>query len=471
MPILEQLRIAEHCRYLYADRQLRLSYMTKLIQSLRLRDLVLLIIGSVIGSGIFLVPSTILRQVDHSVGMASMVWIAGGVLSLLGALTYGELAAMRPEAGGLYVYVRDCFGPLPAFLYGWSMFLAIASGTVASLAVAFSTYLSAVIPISPLASKLVSAAVVMIVTLVNVWGTRKSSDLQNWTTLAKVALLLGVCGTLLWLGRGYSEIPGAMWTESVSLPLLSKFGLAMIAVLWAYEGWQFVTYCASEVLEPQRDFPRALLWSVLFLIVLYVLANLGYLAALGPARAANSETIAASSFSAVLGPSAAKVIAVTILISVFSAINSVMLTAPRVFYAMASDGLFFRKLAEVHSRFRTPAIAIIALGAWSAVLACVGKFQELMNYTMFVAWIFYGLGAASIFVYRRKFPDLPRPYLVPGYPWTPLVFVLAAMALVLNVIISTPWNAAIGVGIVALGLPAYFTWRARGFKEPGPTAP
>jgi APA family basic amino acid/polyamine antiporter len=439
--------------------------MTKLVQSLRLRDLVLLIIGSVIGSGIFLVPSAILRQVDHSVGVASLVWIAGGVLSLLGALTYGELAAMRPEAGGLYVYVRDCFGPLPAFLYGWSMFLAIASGTVASLAVAFSTYLSAVIPLGPLASKLVSVAVVVIVTLVNVWGTRKSSDLQNWTTLAKVVLLLGVCGTLLWLGRGYSELPGAMWTESLSLPLLSKFGLAMIAVLWAYEGWQFATYCASEVLEPQRDFPRALLWSMVFLIALYLLANVGYLAALGPSRAANSETIAASSFSAVLGPSAAKVIAVTILISVFSAINSVVLTAPRVFYAMASDGLFFRKLAEVHSRFRTPAVAVIALGVWSAVLACLGKFQELMSYTMFVAWIFYGLGAASIFVYRRKHPGLPRPYLVPGYPWTPMVFVSAAVALVANVIVSTPRNASIGLAMVALGLPAYFIWRARRMKE------
>src|SRR4030088_455675 len=383
------------CRVLrisFADQQVRLPYMTKLVQSLRLGDLVLLIIGSVIGSGIFLVPSTILRQVDRSVGVASMVWIAGGVLSLLGALTYGELAAMRPEAGGLYVYVRDCFGPLPAFLYGWSMFLAIASGTVASLAVAFSTYLSAVIPLSPVASKLVSVAVIGIVTLVNVWGTRKSSDLENWTTLAKVLLLLGVCGTLLWLGRGYSELPAAMWTEGLSLPLLSKFGLAMIAVLWAYEGWQFVTYCASEVLEPQRDFPRALLWSMVFLIALYLLANVGYLAALGPSRAANSETIAATSFSAVLGPSAAKVIAVTILISVFSAINSVVLTVSLAFYAIASDRLFFRKLAEVHARFHTPAIAVISLGICSPFVSALGKWRALMNNPMIVCWIFYGLG-------------------------------------------------------------------------------
>jgi APA family basic amino acid/polyamine antiporter len=262
-----------------------------------------------------------------------------------------------------------------------------------------------------------------------------------------------------------------MWTESLSLSLFSKFGLAMISVLWAYEGWQFVTYCASEVLKPQRDFPRALLWSVVFLAGLYLLANLGYLAALGPSRAASSDTIAASSFSAVLGPSAAKVIAVTILISVFSAINSVILTAPRVFYAMASDGLFFRKLAEVHPRFRTPAVAVTALGGWSAILACLGKFQALMSYTMFVAWIFYGLGAASIFVYRRRHPDFPRPYLVPGYPWTPMVFVLAAIALVVNVIVSTPANASIGLGMVGLGLPAYFVWRLRRVHgDPGSSA-
>jgi len=266
---------------------------------------------------------------------------------------------------------------------------------------------------------------------------------------------------LLLLGRGYSSIPAALWTEGLSGRLLSKFGLAMIAVLWAYEGWQFVTYSAGEVIEPQRNFPRSLLWSVLFLIAVYLLANLGYLAALGPARAAASDTIAASAFAAVLGPSAAKVIALTILVSVFSAINSVVLTAPRVFYSMASDGLFFKKLAEVHPRFRTPAFAVAALGVWSAILACVGQFQTLINYTMFVAWIFYGLGAASVFAYRRKYPDLPRPYLVPGYPWTPLVFTLAAAALVLNVIFSTPTNAVAGLGIVVLGVPAYFWWRRR----------
>ena len=435
--------------------------MAQLVKTLRLRDLILLIIGSVIGSGIFLVPGPVLRQLGHSVGVASLVWIAGGILSLLGALTYGELAAMRPESGGLYVYVRDGFGSLPAFLYGWSMFLAIASGTIASLAVAFSTYLGAVVPLSPLTGKIVASAVIAVITIVNVWGTRKSSDLQNYTTLIKVLLIVGISVILLILGRGYSGIPAALWTEPASASLFSRFGLAMIAVLWAYEGWQFVTYCAGETVNPQKDFPRALASSVVFLAGVYLLANYAYLAALGPARAADSETIAATSIATVLGPSAAKLVALTILVSVFSAINSVSLTAPRVFFAMANDGLFFRKLAEVHPRFHTPAFAVILLGLWSAVLSCMGKFQELVNYTMFVAWIFYGLGAASVFRYRRKYPDLPRPYRVPGYPWMPLLFVGAAIALVLNVIVSTPRNAAIGLGIVALGLPAYAAWTGR----------
>jgi APA family basic amino acid/polyamine antiporter len=313
----------------------------------------------------------------------------------------------------------------------------------------------------PWADKLVAIVVIAVVTAVNIWGTRRSSDLQNWTTLIKVLLILAMSALLLWLGHGYRSIPAEMWPTTFTGSLFSKFGLAMIAVLWAYEGWQFVTYCAGETLNPQKDFPRSLFSSVLFLALVYLLANFGYLAALGPVKAAQSDTIAATSMSAALGAHAAELVSLIILISVFSSINSVSLTAPRVFYAMAADKLFFRKLAVVHPRFRTPAIAVTALGVWSAVLACMGQFQALVNYTMFVAWIFYGLGAASVFAYRRKYPDLPRPYRVPGYPWTPLIFVAAAAALVLNVIVSTPRSASVGLGIVAIGLPAYFLWRAR----------
>jgi basic amino acid/polyamine antiporter, APA family len=263
--------------------------MTTLARTLGLRDLILLIIGSVIGSGIFLVPGAILRQVEGSVGLGLLVWLGGGVLSLLGALTYGELAAMNPAAGGLYVYIRDCFGRLPAFLYGWTLFLVIASGSVATLAVAFSTYLGEVVRMPPLVAKIVSVAMITVVTAVNALGTRQSADLQNWTTLIKVSAILAMSAVLFWLGRNYSDIAPALWPAHAGRSLLSNFGVAMIAVLWAYEGWQFASYSAGEALDPQRDFPRAFLAGTVFLIAIYLLANAAYLVALGPTDTAQSK--------------------------------------------------------------------------------------------------------------------------------------------------------------------------------------
>ena len=430
-------------------------------------DLLLLFIGSVIGSGIFLTPGLILRQVGGSVGLSLIVWVVGGVLSLLGALTYAELAAANPAAGGLYVYIRDAFGRAAAFLYGWCLFLVIASGSVAALARAFTQYLAEVIPLSAVESTVVSVVMIGVVTAVNVWGTRQSSDLQNWTTGVKVGLVVILSVVLLALGRHGAEVPSALAARQHGFLLLSSFGLAMIQVLWAYEGWQFGTYSAGEVVEPQRAFPRAFLLGSLILIGLYLIAVIAYLLALGPAAATASEAIAATAATAVLGPWAGRAIALTILVSTFSAANSVILTAPRVFYAMAQDNLFFKKLAEVHPRFHTPAAAVVALGVWSAVLAGAGKFAELISGVIFIGWIFYGLGAAAIFPFRRESEGRELPYRVPGYPWTPLIFVLAAGAIVANAIYlalhdpSKFIHLAIAIVLFVLGLPAYFFWRKR----------
>jgi APA family basic amino acid/polyamine antiporter len=439
--------------------------MSSLSRTLRPRDLLLLFIGSVIGSGIFLTPGLILRQLDGSVGAAFLVWIVGGVLSLLGALTYAELSAANPEAGGLYCFIRDGFGRIPAFLYGWSLFLVIASGTIAALAHAFTRYLAEVVPFPPAATKPTAVAMIAIVTAVNVWGTRKSSDLQNWTTLIKAGAVAVLSAVLLALGHHAGEIPVALPAAQHGMSLFSAFGLAMIAVLWAYEGWQFGTYSAGEVIDPQKSFPRAFLLGSLILVALYLVANVAYLIALGPAAATASDAIAATAASSVLGPWAGKIIALTILISVFSSTNSVILTAPRVFYAMANDNLFFKKLAEVHPRFGTPAAAIISLGVWSAILACAGKFAELIGGVIFVGWIFYGLGAAAIFPLRRKSPNAKLPYRVPGYPFTPFLFVLAAAAIVANAIILAFYDPAsfqhivVAIVLFLLGLPAYAFWR------------
>ena len=441
--------------------------MAPLVRTLRQRDLLLLFIGSVIGSGIFLTPGLILQQLHGSVGFSFLVWVVGGILSLLGALTYAELSASNPEAGGLYCFIRDGFGRVPAFLYGWSLFLVIASGSVAALARAFTRYLSEIIPLSAPAATIVSVAMIGVVTTVNVWGTRQSSDLQNWTTFVKVLLIVLLSAVLLSLGHHASELPAAMGATQSGSALLSSFGLAMIAVLWAYEGWQFGTYSAGEVLEPQKSFPRAFLSGSLILVALYLIANVAYLIALGPAAATMSDAIAATAATAVLGPWAGKLIALTILVSTFSATNSVILTAPRVFYAMANDNLFFKKLAEVHPHFRTPAAAVIALGLWSAILACAGKFAELIGGVIFIGWIFYGLGAAAIFPVRRASQGKPIPYRVPGYPFTPFLFVLAAAAIVANAIYlafrdPTEFrNVTVAIALLLLGLPAYYFWRRR----------
>jgi APA family basic amino acid/polyamine antiporter len=440
----------------------------RLTRSLRERDLLYLFVGSVIGSGIFLTPGLILRQLGGSVGYSLLVWLLGGVLSLLGALTYAELAAANPEAGGLYCYIRDGFGRLPAFLYGWCLLLVIASGTIAALAHAFTAYLREIIPLSVAGKFTVPVLMIAVVTVVNIWGTRKSSDLQNVTTLIKVGIIV-VLGSILlvlgfWRGHHAAEIPAAMGSPLSGHALFTAFGFAMITVLWAYEGWQFGTYSAGEVIHPQQCFPRAFLFGSLLLAGLYLFAVVAYLVALGPRAATASDTIAAAAAKSVLGPWAGMLVAGTILISTFSSTNSVMLTAPRVFFAMANDNLFFKKLAEVHPRFGTPAAAVFILGVWSCFLALAGGFEKLANGAILIGWIFYGLGAAAIFPIRRANRGKAIPYHVPGYPVTPLFFILAALAIVGNAVqgaIKDPRQFTyllVAIGIMLLGLPGYFFW-------------
>jgi basic amino acid/polyamine antiporter, APA family len=440
----------------------------KLARTLRERDLLYLFVGSVIGSGIFLTPGLILRQLGGSVGYSLLVWLFGGVLSLLGALTYAELSAANPEAGGLYCYIRDGFGRFPAFLYGWCLFLVIASATIAALARAFTAYLMQIVPLSHAGEMLTVVLVIATVTLVNVWGTRKSSDLQNVTTLIKVGIIVVLGSVLLLLGLAHTkhacELPAAMGSSLSGYAFFSSFGFAMITVLWAYEGWQFGTYSAGEIINPQKSFPRAFLIGSVLLAALYLYAVISYLVALGPRAATASDTIAAAAATSVLGSWAGKLVAATILISTFSSTNSVMLTAPRVFFAMANDNLFFKKLAEVHPRFGTPAFAVLALGVWSCALALTGGFAKLANAAIFIGWIFYGLGAAAIFPIRRANQGAALPYRVPGYPLTPVLFVLVAAAIVGNAIYAAILDPRqftyllVAIALMLLGLPGYFFW-------------
>ena len=439
--------------------------MATLNRTLTLRDLILIVIGTVIGSGIFLVPGAVLRQTGGSVGVALLVWLAAGVLSLLGALTYGEMGAAKPDAGGLYVYLRDALGPLPAFLYGWTMFFVMATGSCATLAVAFTNYLGQFVALPPIAGKAVSVLMIFVVMIINVRGTRQGANVQGVATAIKVAAILVMSVLLIAVGHGFASTP-TLWPAQWSGSLFAGVGLAMIGVLWAYEGWQYVTFSAGETKDPQRIFPLGIGVGTALLIGIYVIANVGYVAALGADGAMKSERIAAESMAALFGPAAGKVIAAIILVSMFSAANGLTLTAPRLFYSMSRDGVFFSKLAEVHPRFNTPAIAIVTSSVWAMVLAASGTFEQLLTYVVFVGWIFYALGALAIFAYRRRDPDLYRPFRTPGYPVTPILFVLSAAAIVINTVVTQPRNVIFAIGLMVLGIPAYYMWRSRLAKVP-----
>ncbi len=434
--------------------------MTAILErTIRLRDLALLVVGVVIGSGIFIVPSTVLAQVEGDVGIALIVWLIGGMLSLLGALTYGELAAARPASGGLYVFLRDAFGPGVAFLFGWTLFLAVGAGGVATLAAAFVGYAGQFVSLSDAGNRLVAIGMITIVAAINIRGTRTSTSVNGWATAIKVTALLGLSAALLATSPGLDAYGASIMPARFDAGMLSAMGTAMIGILWAYEGWQWVTFTAGETVDPSRTFPRGIAVGTLTIVLLYNVANIAYVSALGPEQAIASTGVAADAVRARFGAGAGQLVAAAILVSIFSAANGIVLTGSRVFFAMARDGLIFRRLADVHPTLGTPAVSIAVFCAWSMVLAATGTFQQLLTYVVFTGWIFYALAAATIFVFRRRERDAVLPFRVPGYPVTPVLFVSAALAIVLNTIVTRPIEAMIGIAVVAAGIPAYLFWK------------
>ncbi|MGQ0765074.1 MAG: APC family permease [Gemmatimonadota bacterium] len=417
-------------------------------------DLSLLVIGNVIGSGIFIVPSTVLRQAGGDVTLASLVWLAGGLLSLMGALSYAELGSMQKGNGGLYAYIREGFGPFPAFLYGWTLFFVIGAGTIATLVVAAAGYMTQFMPLTPIQRKLIAVLLVLAICIVNIRGTRQSASLQNVATAIKVGAIMVLSALFFTLGD--SNLTSTPSPEPTSV---AAIGLAMVSVLWAYEGWQYVTFSDSEAVDPQRTLPRAIVLGTVALIAIYLIANFGYLVAIGADRVMASERVAGEAATSILGPTAGALVAVAIIISMVSAAHATVITAPRVFYNMAADGLSVPAMATVHPRFGTPAVAILASCAWAAVLALTGTFEQLLTWVVFVGWIFYALGAAAVIALRYKRPDAERPFRVPLYPLTPILFVLAGAAIVVNTVMEQPVQSLIGVAVVLLGAPAYLVLR------------
>jgi basic amino acid/polyamine antiporter, APA family len=430
-----------------------------LLRELSLRDATAIVAGTVIGSGIFLVPYSVANRLS-SFSAVLLVWVGGGLLSLFGALALGELGAAFPGAGGLYVYLRHAYGRPIGFLYGWGLLTLIHSGSIATLAVAFRIYLAQVFPLTIFQQKAAGILCILALTAVNCLGVRSGKGLQNLLTLAKfggLGLMIGIL--FLW---GHSRLLAASFLATSPFKLQpAHFGIALVAVLWAYEGWHVVSFTAGEFKNAQRDLPRGLFYGTLLVVITYISTNVAYYCVLTPHQIQNTERVAARAVSSALGPAAANFVSVLILVSIVGATNGMILTGPRVYYAMAREGLFFPGFGALSSRFRAPVLAIVIQGLWAAGLTLLGTFQELFTYVIFTAWIFYGLAVAAVIVMRIRRPDLPRPFLAPGYPWLPILFVLAAFGITLSAVISSPLHALFGIGLVLSGLPFYAIFLAR----------
>jgi APA family basic amino acid/polyamine antiporter len=432
----------------------------------------LLVVGGIVGSGIFLTTGIMATAVPSPV-LLLVAWVAGGLFALAGALTYAEMGAMYPRAGGVFVYLKEAFGALPAFLYGWSMLLVVLSGGVAAVAVGFADYLSyfapslshanilLTVPIGSFtwtlsAGQLVAVASIAILGAINYAGVRSGSGTNAVLTTAKMAGLV-----LLPIFAIVAAKAAPAWTPIVPASVASPFvafGVAMIAVLWANDGFYFLTYAAGEVRDPTRNVPRALTFGLLIVMAIYLSVNLAYLYALPMTELAGQSRVAEAAARALVGPAGATLIALTVVVSTFGCNAAAILAGSRLLYAMASDGLFFRAAAAVHPSHRTPHIAIAAISIWSSLLALSGSYEQLFTYVVFTSVLFSLCGGLALFQLRRARPDVARPYRVWGYPIVPALFVIGSVFVVYNTLNEKPVESIAGLGLLALGLPAYLYW-------------
>ncbi len=443
-----------------------------LLRVLGVGSIVGIVVGTMIGSGIFIVPATVAAQVGSPLIMLA-VWIVGGLLSVFGALSLAELASAYSETGGIYVYLREAYGPLAGFLFGWTLFLVIDSGSIAALSSAFATkYLPHFFPMAPLVQKGAAIGFILVLMVVNILGVKRGALFQNVLTSLKFVALAGIIVVVFLFARGnWGNLVAAAAAGVGGGDLVGAFGLALVAALWAYKGFEACTFNSGETRNPSRTLPLGIIAGCGLVTLLYLLANAAYLYAVPAARMAKSDRIAADAMAAAVGPLGASIVAFIILFSILGAANGHVLTGPRVYYAMAKDGLFFRKMASVHPKFHTPHVSILVVGTWSIILSLSGTFEQLLRYVIFGHWIFMGLAVSAVIVLRKKRPDLVRPYKALGFPVTPGLFVLAALFVTVNALIGTFWNSFAGLAIIALGIPAYLYWnrkRAKGISAPAP---
>ncbi|HTS57376.1 MAG TPA: amino acid permease [Terriglobales bacterium] len=445
-----------------------------LLRGLSLLDSVLLLVSGIIGSSIFLTAKDIAGPLPQPV-LFLLVWVLGGIVSLLGCVAFAELGSMFPDSGGQYVYLREAYGDLVAFLYGWMLFSVANGGTIAALAVASAAYMGEIVPVisqnhvvfsavglSITRAHLVGIFLIALLTYVNVVGLRWGALLQNVSTWTKFAAMACFVVLGLTLGKGHWGNFSPQGGATLGLgpaPFISAMGVALIAVFWAYDGWVYITWVAGEVKEPRRNVPLAMLLGILVVGAIYLAMNVTYLYSMPVGEIAQHETIAHAAAASLFSPRAALWLSATIAISCFSAAATCTLSGARVYLAMAQDGVFFKRMAAIHPQWRTPAFSLIGQGIWAGILTVSGRYDQLYTYVIYGMVLSYTLTVIGLFILRWKRPEIPRPYRCAGYPWVPAIYVLIGTAWTLNTIITRPAEAFWGTALVLVGVPGYLYWK------------
>jgi basic amino acid/polyamine antiporter, APA family len=454
-----------------------------LVRGLTLLDSVLLLASGIIGSSIFLTAKDIAGPLPHPFWFL-LVWVLGGAISLTACVAFAELGSMFPDSGGQYVYLREAYGDLIAFLYGWMLFAVANGGSIAALAVAAAAYMGQIVPfisadhvvlsvagVVLTRAHLVGLVLIAILTYVNVRGLRWGARLQNVSTWTKFAAMAAFVLLGLAIGKGSwshfsGQATGGFRMGLSNGQLISALGVGMIAVFWAYDGWVYITWVAGEVKEPRRNVPLAMVFGVLVVGLIYVSMNVAYVYALPLNEIAKYETIAHAAARALFSPGAALWLSATIAVSCFSAAATCTLSGARVYLAMARDGVFFKKMAEIHPKWRTPAFSLIGQGIWACLLTVSGRYDQLYTYVIYGMVLSYTLTVIGLFILRWKRPDIPRPYRCTGYPWLPAIYILIGAGWTLNTIITRPIEALAGTLIVLAGVPGFLYWRHANRRTP-----
>ena len=442
---------------------------TDLKRELSLFDAIMINAGTMIASAIFIVPATVAAAV-HGTALMTLVWVVGGIVSLLGALSIAELAAMYPEAGGQYAYLREAYGTVWAFIYGWANFAVINTASIAAIAVGFARYIGFFTPLSETAIRVIAILSIVALTLLNCRGVRLGATTQNILTTLKIGALTALILTSFVLPGGSTAHVQPLWPTVSFGAWIAPFGVAMVAVLWAYDGWIETTYVGSEIVNPGRNLPRSIILSTVIVMVLFVLASVAFAYVLSGAGMAGSALVASDAAKVTMGSLGATLVVGAVLISTLGANNGIILTAARIPYAMARQGIFFRAQGLVNPRYGTPVVALVTQGLIASVLTLVPRcvlgicsprplYDQLITYVVFAQFVFYALSAGAVIRLRRTALQLQRPYRTWGYPVTPVVFIAFAVWLVYNTIVETPKDSAIGAGLILLGLPGYWYWK------------